>query len=73
MPQTMDQKREGAAKRQAAYDALTPEDKLARIEERRGASAKERLKLLSKIESRGKTKPKRKRKKKETEDAANQD
>lgn len=39
------QRREEAAIRQAEYDALTPEQKIARAESRRGNSLKERRRL----------------------------
>ena len=59
MPKTVEQKREEAQERQAAYDKLSPEDRLARIETRPGESKRERAKLMSKIESRRKVKAKK--------------
>lgn len=37
---------EQAVERQAAYDALTPDEKLAQIDSRRGKSARERARVM---------------------------
>lgn len=51
-----DQRREEAMDRADAHAKLTPEDKLARLEGRRGNSERERKRLLHAIEQRGKVK-----------------
>lgn len=55
MPKTRKQKRQEAEQRRERLLNLSAEDRLARIERRRGNSEKERVKLLHQIEKRGKT------------------
>lgn len=50
MPKTIEQKREEAEERAAAYSKRTPEEQLALIEHRRGNSTEERYALLAKME-----------------------
>lgn len=54
MPKTKAQKREEAEERREDYDTLKPEDQLTLLHSRPGASKKERAKLLSRIDKRGK-------------------
>lgn len=52
MPQTNEQKRTSATKRQAEYDALTPQQKLDRLDRAFGkgvGAAKERAKVLKRM------------------------
>lgn len=52
MPQTNEQKRESAKKRQAAYDALTPQQKLDRLDRAFGkdvGAKRERARVLKRM------------------------
>lgn len=55
------QRQQEALARQNDHDSRTPEDQIARLESRRGDSARERDKLLKVIEQRGKLTKKDKR------------
>jgi hypothetical protein len=54
MPKTLEVKQVEAEARQAEYDRLSPEHKLARLETRPGACARERAKILKQVEKRNK-------------------
>lgn len=64
MPKTREQKREEAQARAALRAQRSEEDQLAKLEGTRGASKKERAKLLHRIEQRGKVTKRKKEKKK---------
>lgn len=52
MPKSPKQKRIEVEERRMAYEKLTPEDQLARLEARPGDAKAERVRLMARIEAR---------------------